>query len=101
MLDYTEKFINDRIEFLMNDIGEYEQASVSFKRSHNIIDTKSYGQAYVEASAARTEEAKQLDAQADLVRYLLNFVRNNEDQMIPVGVVPITAEAAPSITIIW
>ena len=50
VLDYTEKFINDRIEFLMNDIDEYEQVSVKFKQSHNIIDTRSYGQAYVAAS---------------------------------------------------
>ncbi|MBQ1758506.1 MAG: polysaccharide biosynthesis tyrosine autokinase [Prevotella sp.] len=98
VLDYTEKFINDRIEYLMNDIDEYEQASVSFKRSHNIIDTKSFGEAYVAASAARTEEAKQLDVQADMVRYLLGFVKSNEDQMIPVGVVPVSAEAASVIS---
>ena len=77
VLDYTEKFINDRIGFLMSDIDEYEQASVSFKRSHNIIDTKSFGQSYVATSAAKTEEAKQLDAQAEMVRYLLNFVKSS------------------------
>ena len=94
VLDYTEKFINDRIEYLMNDIHEYEQVSVNFKRSHNIIDTKSYGQAYVAASAALTEEAKSLDAQADMVRYLLEFTKNNTNQIIPIGVVNVSAEAS-------
>ena len=94
VLDYTEKFINDRIEYLMNDIQEYEQVSVDFKRSHNIIDTRSYGQAYVAASTAYTEEAKKLDAQADMVRYLLNFTKNNSDQIIPIGVVSVSAEAS-------
>ena len=70
----TEQFINDRIDFLMNDIDEYEQVSVRFKRSHNIIDTKTYGQAYVAASTALTEETKKLEAQAEMVRYLLDFV---------------------------
>ena len=98
VLDYTEKFINDRIEYLMNDIDEYEQVSVSFKKSHNIIDTKVFGQAYVAASAAKTEEAKRLDAQAEMVRYLLNFVKNNQDQMIPVGVVNVSADAAAVMT---
>jgi len=94
VLDYTEKFINDRIDFLMSDIKEYEEVSVDFKQSHNIIDTKSFGQAYVATSTALTEEAKQLDQQADMVRYLLNFAKNNIDQMIPVGVVNISAEAS-------
>ena len=94
VLEYTEKFINDRIDFLMSDIKEYEEVSVDFKQSHNIIDTKSFGQAYVATSTALTEEAKQLDQQADMVRYLLNFAKNNIDQMIPVGVVNVSAEAS-------
>ena len=79
VLDYTENFINERIEYLMNDINENEKVFVDFKRSHNIIDTKSYGQAYMAASTALTEEAKKLDAQADMVRYLLNLAKNNTD----------------------
>ena len=94
VLDYTEKFINDRIEYLMSDIQDYEQVSVDFKRSHNIIDTRSYGQAYVAASTAYTEEVKQLEAQADMVRYLLDFVKNNMNQMIPIGVVNVSGEAS-------
>lgn len=30
VLDYTEQFINERIDFLMSDIQEYEEASVGF-----------------------------------------------------------------------
>lgn len=97
VLDYTEKFINDRIEYLMSDIQDYEQVSVDFKRSHNIIDTRSYGQAYVAASTALTEEAKKLETQADMVRYLLNFTKNNTDQIIPVGAVNVSAEATAAI----
>ena len=94
ILDYTEAFINDRIEYLMKDIDEYEQVSVDFKRSHNIIDTRGYGQAYVAASNALTEETKKLEAEADMVRYLLNFTKNNTDQMIPVGAVNVSGEAS-------
>ena len=94
VLDYTENFINERIEYLMNDINENEKVFVDFKRSHNIIDTKSYGQAYMADSRALTEEAKKLDAQADMVRYLLNFAKNNTDQMIPIGAVNVSSEAS-------
>ena len=97
VLDYTEKFINDRIEYLMSDIKEYEQVSVDFKRSHNIIDTKSYGQAYVAASTALTEEAKKLDAQIDMARYLLNFTKINIDQLIPIGAISVSNEASTMI----
>ena len=94
VLDYTESFINDRIEYLMSDIKEYEQVSVDFKRSHNIIDTKSYGQAYVAASTALTEETKKLDAQIDMARYLLNFTKLNVNQLIPIGAIEVSNEAA-------
>ena len=94
VLDYTENFINERIEYLMNDINENEKVFVDFKRSHNIIDTKSYGQAYVAASSALSEEAKKLGAQAEMMRYLLNFAKNNTDQMIPIGAVPVSSEAS-------
>ena len=94
VLDFTEQFINDRIEYLMNDIHDYEQASVHFMQSHNIIDTKSYGQTYVATSTAKTEEAKQLEAQADMVRYLLDYMRENENQMIPAGMINMPRDAA-------
>ena len=97
VLDYTEKYINNRIEYLMNDIHEYEQVSVDFKRSHNIIDTKSYGQAYVATSTALTEEVKKLDQQCDMARYLLNFTKNSTDQLIPIGAISVSNEAAAMI----
>ena len=74
---HQQNNINDRIEYLMKDIDEYEQVSVDFKRSHNIIDTRGYGQSYVAASNALTEEAKKLEAQAAMIRYLINFAQNN------------------------
>ncbi|MBQ7550621.1 MAG: hypothetical protein IJT04_03730, partial [Bacteroidales bacterium] len=74
ILDYTEKFINDRIDYLMDDIEEYQQYSVDFKKGHNIIDMGSYGQSYVAKSNSKTEEMQQLEAQKDMLRYLLNFI---------------------------
>ena len=94
ILNYTEKFINDRIEMLMSDIEEYQQYSVDFKKGHNIIDMGSYGQSYVAKSNAKTEEVQQLEAQKDMMRYLLNFIKNNQDQIVPVGVVKVSSEAA-------
>ena len=93
ILDYSEEFINERINYLMNDIQDYEQVFVNFKRSHNLIDTKSYGQTYIASSAASTEEAKKLRDQAGNVRFLISFIENNEGQMIPVGAVNISGEA--------
>ena len=66
---------------------------VDFKRSHNLIDTKTYGQTYIASSAASTEEAKKLTAQKNMVEYLIDFIENNPDQMIPVGVANVSAEA--------
>ncbi|MDO5316803.1 MAG: polysaccharide biosynthesis tyrosine autokinase [bacterium] len=93
ILDYSEAFINDRINYLMTDIKDYEQVFVDFKRSHNLIDTKSFGQTYVASSAASTEEAKKLRDQAGNVRFLINFIENNEGELIPIGAVNVGAEA--------
>lgn len=97
VLDYTEKFINDRIDYLMTDIKEYEQVNVSFKQTHNIIDTRSFGQDYLRTSVSSTEEEKKLIAQVDMIRYLVSFVEENEDKIIPVGLTTISAEASSAI----
>ena len=97
VLDYTEKFINDRIDYLMTDIKEYEQVHVSFKQSHNIIDTRSFGQDYMKASVSSTEEEKKLIAQVGMIRYLVSFVEENEESIIPVGLTTISADASAAI----
>ena len=94
VLDYSEAFINDRITYLMNDIQDYEQVFVDFKRSHNLIDTKSFGQTYVASSAASTEEAKQLRGQAANVQFLINFIQDNPGQVIPIGATGFGGDAA-------
>ena len=97
VLDYTEEFINERIDILMNNIHDYEKVSINFKQAHNIIDTKSYGQTYISTSMSSSEEEKQLEAQAGMIRYLINFVRDNEDQLVPVGVVALSDDATAAI----
>ena len=98
VLNYTEEFINERINYLMNDIEDYEQVFVDFKRSHNLIDTKSFGQTYMANSTASTQEEKQLVAHADMIRYLIEFVKDNEGQIIPIGMTPVTADASAVIS---
>ena len=93
VLDYSEAFINDRINYLMTDIKDYEQVFVDFKRTHNLIDTKSYGQSYLASSAASTEEAKKLRVQADNIRFLINFMEDNEGQIVPIGATSVSGEA--------
>ena len=94
VLDYSEAFINDRINYLMTDIKDYEQVFVDFKRTHNLIDTKSYGQSYIASSAASTEEAKKLRGQAENIRFLINFMQDNEGQIVPIGATSVGGEAA-------
>jgi hypothetical protein len=97
VLDYTEKFINERIEYLMSDIEDYENVNVSFKQTHNIIDTRSFGQEYMRTSMSATEQEKQLVAQVDMIRYLISFVEENEDKIIPVGLTTISGDASSAI----
>ena len=94
VLNYTEEFINERINYLMNDIEDYEQVFVDFKRSHNLIDTKSFGQTYMADSRSFTQEEKQLIAHADMIRYLIDFVKNNDNQIIPIGMTQVTSDAS-------
>ena len=84
ILAYSKEYIDNRIAYLDGDIDSISQQVVSFQQKHNIIDTRSYGQAAVASSAEYSQELKNLEVQRGLAMYLLDFVNNNkEHDLIP------------------
>jgi hypothetical protein len=51
----------------------------------------------MKASVASTEEEKKLIAQVGMIRYLVSFVEENEESIIPVGLTTISADASAAI----
>ncbi len=84
ILAYSKKYIDERIAYLDGDIDSISQEVVSFQQRHNIIDTRSYGEAFVASSAEYSQELKDLQVQQGLAEYLLDFVNSNNDHdLIP------------------
>ena len=84
ILQYSTKYIEERIAYLDNDIDAISQEVVDFQQQHNIIDVRSYGQSYVASSVQYSEELKELKVQRGLAQYLLDYVESNtEHDLIP------------------
>lgn len=84
ILDYSAEFINERIANLDMSLDSIQEKMVKFKRSNQVIDVHSLGQAEMATKSAMSAEVKALESQASRLRYVLNTIENlSDDQMIP------------------
>lgn len=84
ILDYSAEFINERIANLDIALDSIQEKMVSFKRKNSVLDLSSLGQAELATKSAMSAEVKALETQASRLRYVLNSVRNlQDDQLIP------------------
>ena len=78
IIAYTYDYINERIAMIHSDLGTQESALASFKRENLLLDVNAYGQAYLNASMASSEEVSNLKKQLSLARYLLQQIEVND-----------------------
>lgn len=94
ILDYSAEFINERIANLDMSLDSIQEKMVNFKRSNQVLDVHSLGQAEMATKSAMSAEVKALEAKSSRLKYVLNTVEElTDDQLIP-AVSGLTPEAA-------
>lgn len=82
----TSEYINERIAKLETELGSQEAQIAEFKRDNQLLD-EDFGQVYVAASIASTEEMERLRGQISHAEYLKSLLDvNGESRLIPMSV---------------
>ena len=82
----TTEYINERIARLETELGSQEAQIAEFKRQNQLLD-EDYGQMYVAASIASTEELERLKGQIEHARYIKSLAEDDsENRLLPMTV---------------
>lgn len=81
-------FINTRIAMLNEDLASIESNLATFKRTHRLVDLKSYGEEYLRYSDEYIEKKKDIENQIAMVQYVKEYVEKmgSNYQLIPMNV---------------
>ncbi|MDP4806196.1 MAG: hypothetical protein NWR49_03685, partial [Crocinitomicaceae bacterium] len=75
----TSSFINERMRFLTDELGDVERSAESFKSRHQIVDVLTDGQSFVGKRDELEKEIIGQSVQLSLIQYLRDYLKNQQD----------------------
>lgn len=83
----TDKFINERLEALEDELGNVDMTIAKFKSSNLLTDIKADASAFRSSYSAMEQQAAELQSQKAVAQYILNYIQgltgDNRFDVIP------------------
>lgn len=79
----TEKFINERIDGIFEELTSLDSNTQDFKSSNSLTDIDSDSRLIINTNSALEKEALDLNTQLKLVEYMSEFINNKDNELIP------------------
>ncbi|MGF1555107.1 GumC family protein [Paucihalobacter sp.] len=79
----TEKFINERIDRIFEELTLLDSDTQDFKTSNYLTDIDSESRLIISTNSELEKEALDLSTQLKLVGYMSDFINNKENELIP------------------
>ncbi|MBQ3521291.1 MAG: chromosome partitioning protein ParA, partial [Bacteroidales bacterium] len=81
----TSKFIKERLDSLVNELGDVDKDISSFKSKQLLPDVASASSIYMTQSTKANEMVLELNNQLQMARYILEYVKNdaNKGKLLP------------------
>ena len=84
----TEKFISGRLEIISKELGDVEKNAEGFKESNQITDVVANAGVYLQNSVVFEKELIDAETKLRVVSSMMEFLRNNKNQLIPSNIIP-------------
>lgn len=84
----TAKFIEERLNFITEELSDAEKALSDYKEKNNIADISTQARLFLEASSAEQVEMAEVEMQISLVNYVDEFLRDEtkRNNLIPANI---------------
>lgn len=79
----TEKFINERIEGIFEELTTLDSNTQDYKSSNYLTDIDSESRLIINTTSDLQKEALDLNTQLKLVGYMADFINNKDNELIP------------------
>ena len=81
----TSKFIEERLDSIVKELGNVDENISSYKSEQLLPDVSSASALYMSQSSKAAEEVLALNNQLHMARYILDYVKNeqNNDKLLP------------------
>ncbi len=83
----TSRFINDRLSFIEQELGDVDENIASFKSENLVPDVAAVSAMYMSQSKEVADELQRLDNLLYMSRYILSYMEDNKDgnRLLPAG----------------
>ncbi len=86
----TEKFIEERIKLISNELGDVEKKKEGFMETNQITDVGSQAELYVQNAVLYEKQLIDTETQIAIVQSMIDFMKTIEiDQLVPINVIPL------------
>ena len=79
----TDKFINDRLDVISEDLSSVDIGVEEFKTKNKLTDLSAEAGIILESTSELNKKIVDLNSQVRLVDYMINYVKKNEEDLIP------------------
>lgn len=81
----TAKFINERLQYITDELGDVDTDIASFKSSNKLTDIKSESGMFIQESTWYKKDALSLENQLSVANFMRDYLTDpqNEDKLIP------------------
>ena len=79
----TDKFINDRLDVISEDLSNVDIGVEEFKTKNKLTDLSAEAGIILESTSELNKKIVDLNSQVRLVDYMINYVKKNEEDLIP------------------
>jgi capsular exopolysaccharide synthesis family protein len=79
----TDAFINERIEAISEELTTVDKDVETFKTSNSLTDIESESNLILNSNRDLIEETVDLETQLKLVDYIINYIKQNDNKLIP------------------
>ncbi len=79
----TNDFINERLKVIQQELGDVDNSITEYKSENMIPDLTAAAGMDMAQSAQENKQIQDLNNQLNIARYLLNFIRGAQNQLLP------------------
>lgn len=79
VVEGTDKFINERLETLEDELGGVDMTIANYKSSHQLTDIKTDASAFRSSYNQMEQKAAELESQKAVAQYILNYIQSSSN----------------------
>lgn len=85
MANNTERFLNERLELMEQELAEAEQKEIEYNERYGIVSLEEEAELFLQENAEYRKQLTEIETQLNLVQFVSEFVADekNKDQLIP------------------